>query len=187
MHYEPPENQALPPSTRNGAGYDLADSLKRIEERYATAFAWRYSLEQFLTDERGRDAYTALRGDGWLDWQIFVTIVNIGINWRLEREDVELTPANARVIALRGEKPDDELLPVEVILERLDSYLFVQLASVAKVSGVYARPARPGSRELRRLLERRYHYAEDDIPHTDPLDSLEDEGRLRQFVPTPER
>lgn len=175
--FTPSSHESLAASTREGPDYNRAESLERIEQRYRTAESWSLSLAAFLQDPRGRNAIDRLQADGWLDWQILVTFVNTGLNWRVQREAIDpmsITPQQMRELATRPEIESELRLPVEFILEHLENNLFIQTASVARNWKLQTRGETPGSGTLRDLLVRRYHFGEDDVPHTNLLEITAD-------------
>ncbi|SNR97407.1 hypothetical protein [Blastococcus mobilis] len=186
--FEPVENEHLAASTAAGPDYDREDALELIHQRYEVADkAWRFSLADILADDRGRAAVARLREDGWLDWQILVAIVNVGLNWRMQWEGLApqtVSPQQLRQIGTQLEAPDGPRLPLELVLDQLDFGMVMQTATVAQRWKLRGRNERPGEGALRDLLTRRYHYAEDDVPHRDLLDCLDDSGNLLSILDT---
>jgi hypothetical protein len=171
--FTPSSHDVLAASTHEGPDYNRAESLERIEQRYRTARSWDRSLAVFLRDPRGQDAVERLRADGWLDWQILVTFVNVGLNWRVQREAINpmtISPQRMRELATRPETESEPRLPVQFVLDHLDDNLFIQTASVARNWKIQVRGENLGSGILRDLLIRRYHFAEDDVPHDNPFE-----------------
>lgn len=167
--FTPSSHESLAASTREGPDYNRAESLERIEQRYRTAESWSLSLAAFLEDPRGRKEIDRLQADGWLDWQILVTFVNVGLNWRVQREAIDpmsITPQQMRELATRPEEESELRLPVEFILEHLENNLFIQTVSVARNWKLRTQGGALGLDILRDLLVRRYHFGEDDVPHT---------------------
>lgn len=170
--FEPRAPTALAASTKTGPDYIRGEALQRIAERYQVAEGWQLSVAHLLGDERTREALGALRDDGWLDWQILGTIVNTGLNARVARLKIDprsLTPPMMREIATRAEEPTEDRLSREFFLEHLEINLHMQMAAVARSWDLFYPYEQPGDGLLRDLLERRYRYAEDDVPHKDPL------------------
>ncbi|MFI7493108.1 hypothetical protein ACH9D2_00050 [Kocuria sp. M4R2S49] len=180
--FKPVENEHLAASTADGPDYDRQYALELIRQRYEVAEeAWRFSLAGILTDDRGQAVVTALRENGWLDWQILVAIMNAGLNWRMQQQGINpqtVTPQQLRQIGSRPETPDEPRLPVEFVLDQIDVGMFLQTATVAQRWKLRSRNESPGEGALRELLTRRYHYAEDDVPHRDLLDCIDEAGDL---------
>lgn len=184
--FKPHPSAELAASTAPGPDYDRTESLKLITERYRVAQGWQYSLAALLSDARSRDAVAALRADGWLDWQILVTIVNVGLNHRVAatgRNPLAITPQQLRELGTRPEQPADRVLPTEFVLEHLEANLFVQTATVAGRWRLRGPNERPGDDLLRDLLVRRYGFSTDDVPHQDLLDALGPDGTLKPLLP----
>ncbi len=187
--YEPVENGHLTASTKTGPGYDRDEALELIRQRYEVADqAWRYSIAAILADERGRAAIEALRDDGWLDWQILVAIVNIGMNWRMQRADIRPETGGAQLARQIGTQPESEdgpHLPVELVLTELDFHMVMQTMSVAQRWKLRPRNEALGEGAMRDLLTRRYHYGNDDVAHRDLLECLGEDGVLLPILENP--
>jgi hypothetical protein len=184
--FEPHAPAALAASTKRGPGYDEAESLQLIHERYSVAQGWKYTLATLLTDDRGRAALLALRGDGWLDWQMLVAIVNIGLNHRVAESGTDprrLSPQQIREFATRPEQESDRRVSTDFVLEHLHANLFVQTATVAQRWKLRGPSERPGEGILRELLVRRYNFAVDDVPHQDLFTAVDKDGALLPLLP----
>ena len=174
-YFTPISHSSLDASTRQGPGYDRSDSLQRIEERYEAAESWKLSFTTFLEDPRGRNKVQQLRVDGWLDWQILMSFMNVGLNWRVEQAGINpmsVTPQQMRAIATRPETASEQRLPVEFVIERFDDNLLIQTFSVAQSWRLRSRGERAGAGNMRDLLTRRYHFAIDDVAHKDLLEPV---------------
>ena len=176
------DNEHLAASTKDGPTYDRDLSLTRIRERYAGAEGpWHLTIARLLADERGRAAVTRLREAGWLDWQILMAVANVGVNWRMEAAGIDprdTTIEKVRPLMDEVETEDGPQLPIERVLEELDLHMHMQVVTVGQGWKVYGRNEERGEDALRDLLERRYHYAEDDVPHRDLLNCLAEDGTL---------
>jgi len=74
-------------------------------------------------------------------------------------------------------------MPLEVFSDAaLAIHTHIQASTVAQRWGLHGRQEEPGEEAMRDLLTRRYHYAEDDVPHRDLLDCLDEDGRLLHFL-----
>jgi hypothetical protein len=180
--YEPVENVHVAASTKTGPGYDRDEALELIRQRYEVAGqAWPYSIANILTDEQGRAAIVALREDGWLDWQILVAIVNVGMNWRMRQAGIRPGTGGAQLARKIATQPENEYgphLPVDLVLAELDLHMVVQTSAVAQRWKLRARNEAPGEGAMRELITRRYCYAEDDVTHRDLLECLRADGTL---------
>lgn len=184
--YEPRENEHLAASSSDGPEYDHELSLARIRERYeAVQKSWHLTLAELLADHRGRAAITRLRGEGWLDWQILTAIANIGLMLRLTEANIDPEGTGGdelRTVMNEVQTADEPRPPVDVILARLDQFLVAQLVNIGNGWSVHSPTALLQVGVMRDLLERRYHYADDDVDHRDPLASLVEDGTLLPFI-----
>lgn len=172
VSFLPEVHASVAPSISQGPGYDRSVALEAIAKRYAAAESWRLSFDNFVRDERGRDAVAALRRDGWLDWQILMAFQNVGLNWRAQRETstpTRLSPAEMYELAARPEKESDPRVPVEYVLNTLDQNLLVQTLTVARSWDIRSEGELVSSGCMRDLLSRRYGFAVDDMEHADLL------------------
>jgi hypothetical protein len=189
--FVPVENEHLAPPTTPGPGYDGTESLQAIRERYEVAYdAFRYSLPGLLADESFRAQIVRLRGDGWLDWQILVALVNARMNWLFQERGMRpelVDPREVMRIAREPETPDSPRMPVEALSpEVVDMHMYMQVVSIGRRWGLQGRQERNGEHAMRGLLIRRYRFADDDLPHQDLLDCVDEHGNLKPFV-VPER
>lgn len=183
----PAENEHLAPPTTLGPGYDSADSLQAIRERYEVAYdAFRYTLPGLLADEGFRAQVVRLREDGWLDWQILVALVNARMNWLFHQNGMQpelVDPREGMRIAREPETPDSPRMQVEELSpEILDMHLYMQAVTIGRRMGLQGRQEQNGEHAMRGLLIRRYRFAEDDLPHRDLLDCVDEDGKLIPFV-----
>jgi len=184
--FDPVENNFLAASTQPGTGYDRDAALQVIRERYEVAASTlKYSLPRLLRDASARATIQRLRGDGWLDWQILVTLVNAAWNWRMQQAGINVATANRHETMKLARLPETKtspLIPLDVLVgDRLDVFLNIQAITVAQRWDLRPRQEKPGEEAMRDLLTRRYGYAIDDVPHTDLLDCISD-GDLVPFV-----
>lgn len=185
--FVPAENEHLAPPTTPGPGYDHADSLQAIRERYEVAYdALRYTLPGVLVDEGFRAQIVHLREDGWLDWQILVALVNARMNWLIHQNGMRpelVDPREGMRMAREPETPDSPRMPVEELSpEILDLHMYMQAVTIGRRMGLRGRQGRNGEHAMRGLLIRRYRFAEDDLPHRDLLDCVDEGGNLIPFV-----
>lgn len=187
VSFVPAENEHLAPPTTPGPGYDSADSLQAIRERYEVAYdALRYTLPGLLAHEGFRAQVVHLREEGWLDWQILVALVNARMNWLIRQNGMRPELADPREgmrMAREPETPDSLRMPVEELSpEILDLHMYMQAVTIGRRMGLQGRQERIGEHAMRGLLIRRYRFAEDDLPHRDLLDCVDEDGNLIPFV-----
>ncbi|WP_394525418.1 hypothetical protein [Paenarthrobacter nicotinovorans] len=188
--FRPAEPEHLSPSTAKGPGYHRAESLQAIRERYEVAYdSLRLTLPRLLSDEAGRATTVRLRNEGWLDWQILVTLVNIAMNWRMKHAGMRIgvgDPRRALELAREPETVSSPEIPLsEFADEEVNMFAAIQAAAVARRWDLRGRSEAPGEYAMRDLLVRRYQYAVDDVPHRDLLDCMDEHGNLLSFLDLP--
>lgn len=187
VHFHPAACEHLAASTAPGSGYDQAASLQAIRERYEVANdSLRLTLPRLLSDQGGRATLLRLRNEGWLDWQILVTLVNLVMNWRAQHAGMRIGQTDRRRILQLAREPESPSFPEiplsEFADDQVNMFAAIQAASVACRWDLRGRSEGPGEFAMRDLLTRRYRYAVDDIPHRDLLDCLDEEGKLLPFL-----
>ena len=185
--FEPVESASLAAATSPGTGYDGDWALQLIRERYEAVYETiPKTLTRLLADVRGRELITRLRDNGWLDWQILVTVANVVANWRVQQAGVSLImsdPKQLREIAMQPEDDRSPEFPLELIFNvDWSRMLDLQVTTVAQRWEVQPATQQMVPGKVRDLLTRRYGYAVDDVRHVDPLDALDDDGQLIPFV-----
>lgn len=188
--FRPAEPEHLSPSTAKGPGYDRAESIQAIRERYEVAYdSLRRTLPRLLSDRAGRATIVRLRNDGWLDWQILVTLVNIAMNWRMKHAGMQVgvgDPRRALQLAREPETVSSPEIPLsEFADEEVNMFAAIQAAAIARRWDLRGRSEAPGEYAMRDLLVRRYQYAVDDVPHRDLLDCMDENGNLLSFLDLP--
>lgn len=185
--YHPTPAEHLQASTAPGTGYDRDTAMDAIRERYRVGQdSRRFTLPALLIEPDKRAVLEQLRANGWLDWQIVSILANIALNCRMHRDGIQpqsATPQQAMTLMREPETNEAQAVP----LDWFDSNGFALntfSAPVVAARGFGMRPWQdaPGEEQLRDLLIRRYGYGSDDVPHTDLLNSIDDEGRLRPFL-----
>ncbi|MEU0562679.1 hypothetical protein [Dactylosporangium sp. NPDC006015] len=187
--FRPAASPSLVESTRIGAGYDRSEAIQAIRERYEVVNeTLRYTLPRLLADESRLAAVVRLREAGWLDWQILVALGNAAWNWRMLQAGIGPgvgDRAEAMRLAREPETADSPEIPLEVFSDdALSTHILIQAHAVAQRWKLQGRQEKAGEEAMRDLLTRRYRYGEDDVPHTDLLDCIDEDGRLRDFLGT---
>lgn len=185
--YQPTEPEPLAASTAPGAGYDRAEALQAIRERYEVAYTTlRYTYPRLVAYQNTRATIVRLREAGWLDWQILVTLVNVAWNWRMKEAGIQIgtgDQSKAMSLARRPETPDSPQMPLEIFADaNVDLHVQIQAASVARRWELQGRTEGNNEGAMRDLLTRRYQYAVDDVPHRDILESVDEDGNLIPFL-----
>ncbi|MFP3712593.1 hypothetical protein [Puerhibacterium sp. TATVAM-FAB25] len=182
--FRPIASPSLGPSTRTGAGYVRDEALRAIRERYEVASeTLRYTLPRLLADDTCRKSIMQMRDAGWLDWQILVVLVNVAWNWRLRAAGLGWGAGNqerAMQLARQPETVTSPTIPLSAFAEdELSFHTLLQTHSVARRWSLQGRPEAPGEGAMRDLLVRRYEYAEDDVPHRDLLECVDEHGAIQ--------
>jgi hypothetical protein len=132
-----------------------------------------------------------LRRDGWLDWHLLVAIANVAFNVRAGAAGLlkRSTQATSQQRRLATDPESDQSVPVPLAVltpDRLRSTLEVAIFAIGQRRWhVGSAVETPNIAAFKELLEARYGYAVDDVPHRDLLsDALADDGTLLPLVDT---
>ncbi|WP_227981883.1 hypothetical protein [Nocardia spumae] len=186
--FKPTEATPLTATAKPGPDYDHKEALQAIHERYEVGFTTlRYTYRRILADENSRATIERLRGAGWLDWQILITLSNLVFNWRIKKSGTTLdlnNPSKVRSLAMRPETPDSPEVPLEIFCDSaaVEMSAQVSMAAVASRWKLRGRTEVRNEGALRELLTRRYQWSVDDVPHRDILNSIDERGNLIPFV-----
>lgn len=192
--FAPAEHPSLAAAVSDGPGYDRNMALSAIEDRYrAIQEMLPHTLPSFVASTAGRELITELRQDGWLDWHITSALANFVGNARLRAQGIDPSP-DADIAALRTimMAPETER-PIEADLDdftrdEVQIYLDTVVALSAKQWELDASPtSRQEIDSLLALLDHRYHFRTDDVPHTDLLECVGDAGGLVPLLPANRR
>lgn len=164
-----------------GSGYTVEKAHSILAERYELLpVPIRLTLPELLQDERVRTLFQDLRDGGWKDWHLLTVVMNLAVNHRVEARYGPITAERARQLAdavfdesLREEQPDDpRISPSEITREVMVNRIrMVAMSSLRRWDlslhhgDTYADP-------VMRVLEHRYGFWTDDIPHADPFHGL---------------
>lgn len=155
-----------------GPGYDKAKSLATVRRRYQGALL---PLHRTLPELRGSTRFQEWiadrRVEGMLDWHILMMLANAVVNYRapaIGGIDMQREVAALRELMSREERETDTPYP-EAELYALDLNIarMTALAAVAQTSGLNVRSRTPDFHALKRLMDARYGYSTDDVPHED--------------------
>lgn len=86
------DNEALPWRSGLASQYDEAESLRNIEGRLSMKKVTRITLPILLASTEFGASMQALRDEGWLDWHIYLALVNTVMNYKLNRMDLNRDP-----------------------------------------------------------------------------------------------
>jgi hypothetical protein len=112
-----------------------------------------------------------------LDWQILNVLLNIVAQWQVEeklhRPLSSTSDSYSQMIinrVFREERNDDPPFDLNVLTEqRIRIQLKLGIALVLKTWGLMSYRSTPDFDAIERLLDERYAYSVDDVPHADPL------------------
>ena len=160
-----------------GPSYNHEKSLSQIRQSYEDLpNLIRFTLPRALKNRRTlRDLYR-LRADGWPDWHILLAIVNVAFNMRLQvllASSPGVLQDRTRLIELahQAEKsPSESVSPEEITASSLRQVMETVMFAVAERRwNIHSPLPTPNVAAFRELLEARYNFSSDDVPHLDLL------------------
>ena len=158
-----------------GPTYSRDTAKHLLESRYETlANGLQITVEGLASSEEFRHTVRALRKNGWLDWHILAAIANIvmnyrvhsaGLDWRSVETQEQMTQAMSS-----SESATAEPVPVSLFTpDTINAHRRLSMMSLLKIWGLECRQETPDVPAIERLLEARYGYWVDDVPHVDPF------------------
>lgn len=165
-----------------GPGYSRERATGMLTDRYSygpAAVAW--TLPRLLADARCRKVLMEMRASGMRDWMMLNTISSIVCGWQAQRvlgrpQSRENLIAMQKWMHERIHRPEDESDPQfdldEFTTELVARQDLIQPLSTLKNWGLVYRQQTPDAANVRRFLDVRYAYSEDDIEHADPFPGL---------------
>ena len=158
-----------------GQTYSRDTAKELLENRYTIlAKSLRITLEMLAMSEEFRHTVRALRKNGWLDWHILAAIANIVMNYRvhsagLDWRSVETQEQMTQVMS-SSESATAEPVPVSLFTtDTMNAHRRLSMMSLLKIWGLECRQETPDVPAIEQLLEARYGYWVDDVPHVDPF------------------
>lgn len=171
----PMESKELAWRSGPGPGYTKEKANQILVNRYRVgADAIRLSLPKIIGDPRGQAWIAKSREAGHLDWCTLGLLANLVCRNQTERrlgrplrpEDVALYTARM----LRSEEEaDGEFDLGELTDENFEAQSRASLMAVANTWKLMSHLGTPVFDGFRRLLDERYGFSSDDIPHEDPF------------------
>jgi hypothetical protein len=152
-----------------------------LAERYdVLPIPIRHTLPELLQDERVRELFKNLRDEGWKDWHLLSVVMNLTVNHRVEARHGPLTAGRVRQLAgaifdeaLREEQPDDpRISPAEITREVMEHRIRMVAVSSLRRWGLVLHHGDTDADPVMRVLEHRYGFWADDIPHADRFQGL---------------
>jgi hypothetical protein len=142
-------------------------------------------LPRALADPATVAGFHELRREGWLDWHLLIAMHNVAINVRASAAELfrrrGLTEAEHRRLVREPESPESALIPLTALApDRMRSAMEIAIFAIGgRRWRLSPAPETPNIKAFRQLLEDRYGFSADDVPHRDLLvDALAGDGAL---------
>lgn len=155
--------------TGKGPHYDTNKSINLVEGRYTNI---SNTLVATLPALKGHQAFLnvveRLRSDGWKDWHILTTVMNVAQNYRIQLRQPPRSEQEARQYfkAFTATENPDDPAPLALFSEgALRRAIRFSMPSTLKVWKLELRQNPPDMSALEALLASRYGYWTDDAPH----------------------
>jgi hypothetical protein len=180
--YIPQEHPEL--RWRDGLGptYSQSAAEELIQLRYdRIPSQFSFTLNRLNSSEPFRKTVRILRRKGWLDWHILLAIANIVINQRAalrtkakgEHSVAEIAMNYENVVHLtlsESETEDSPIVPEsEFSIAKLESSRRMTLPIFLNNVGLELHQNPPDLGAIQKLLDARFRYWSDDVPHEDPF------------------
>ena len=152
---------------------DIANEI--LEDRYRMlAKGLRITVEMLSSSEEFRPTVNALRRSGWLDWHMLIATANIVINYRIQfdRSDLrsDVTQKQLTQAMSGSESATAEPVPISSFTPvAMNTHRRLSMMTLVKIWGLESHRETPDFPAIERLLESRYGYWDDDVPHDDPF------------------
>jgi hypothetical protein len=168
------ENPELAWISKLGPNYSKKEAEQFLKNRYKLSMPpIKHTLKKLLKDEKFKEIVEKLRNEGWLDWHILISISNLAVSYRAEKQlgpDYVNYPEKMVAIMKKGEESTDSPIPLEIFSEEgLRMAQKVGMVSTLKVLNLEIRQRTPDFGGIEHFLRIRYNYWTDDIPHEDPF------------------
>jgi hypothetical protein len=185
VHAERPNPRASSPHLElcsdPGPGYTVEKAHTILAERYEILpVPIRHTLPELLQDERVRNLFQELRDEGWKDWHLLNVVMNLTVNHRVEARYGPITTERVRQLAdavfdeaLRQEQPDDPRISSSEITRQVMKHR-IRMVAVSSLRrwDLVLHHGDTHADPVMRVLEHRYGFWTDDIPHVDPFQGL---------------
>jgi hypothetical protein len=157
-----------------GYGYSRKKANEFLSNRYRRSLPpIRLTLNRLRKSTKFQNWVSSKREEGYLDWQILVGLVNIVINYRINKLNKNFNPkvySEALQAMVNTVETDTDIYFPEAELYKtqpFDPFMF-NVASNCQTWGlVLRRSATPDFKAYERVLDVKYFQAVDDIPHDD--------------------
>lgn len=171
----PMEPRELAWRTGPGPGYSKDKAKQILENRYrVNTDAIRLSLPLIIADPRGRAWIEKSRAAGNLDWCTLGLLANLVCGYQVEKAlGHPVGPADSDAFRARLLRPEEETDGAfdfsNLTDENFEAHSRVMLMAVAGTWKLMSHVNTPVFEGFRRLLDERYGFSSDDIPHEDPF------------------
>ena len=171
----------LEPRTGPGPGYTVEKAHAILVERYELLpVPIRHTLPELLQDPQVRNLFNELRNEGWKDWHLLSVVVNLTLDHRIKARYGPLTAERANRLvdaiydeAMREEEADDpRISPLVISRQVMETGIRVVAATGLRRWGLTLHHGDTNPELVLRVLERRYAFWTDDVPHADPFQGL---------------
>ncbi len=160
-----------------GLTYSKEGAQIALQMRYANANrVIKYTLPKLLKSKEIWQSIQCLKDDGWLDWQILLSLAMITINYRLNKEGIDLYKDRDlfRMRMFQEFEKDESETAINVPLGEYSRKKILDLAHLNMIASVGAleleiHQRTPDFPAIKRFLRERYNYFTDDLPHNDPF------------------
>ena len=158
-----------------GPTYSRPKAYKLLETRYLNlAKGLRVTREVLASSDEFRPTVEALRARGWLDWHILTSILNIALNYRFQRNHLDLLSEEGKnemtEAAFSPESASDEPVPIGLFnLDEMNKNRQIAMLALLNHWDLECHQETPDISAIERLLANRYKYWDEDVPHDDPF------------------
>lgn len=134
----------------------------------------RLTLKRLLANPEAHATLLALRGEGWLDWQLLSAISGVATAWRVGakglRLDQEAGMKEAAFFMRNEEQAEWQEVPLrEFSREVLERQLEVNMISSLQLMKLTNRQFTPNFAGLKAFARTKLRYFEDDMEHANPF------------------
>jgi len=169
-----PSHDALRWIDRLGPTYDLADAEEQVKTRYErTMTTICHTLNRLKSRKSFKRVVHQLRDKGWRDWHILTALMNVAVNYRVnrltDRSEEDMRTASSRLLDDGETKNDPPIPPSAFTPEALHEALELSWLSTLRHNDLDIYQTTPDFPAIGRFLAARYRYWEIDTPHDDPF------------------
>lgn len=110
-------NETLPWRSGIASQYNAEEALKNIEGRLSMKKVTRLTLPILLASAEFKSNVQALRDEGWLDWHIYLALINTIMNYKMHRMDLNKDARRMMEYGDKYYKMEEEEWYIEIPLE----------------------------------------------------------------------